>query len=114
MVLFVVPLVADRLTPLIPYSVEKRIGEVADKQVKVIFDGKQCENAGGQGRLHQAGRHVRQAGDIDATADAAVVSNEIANAIALPGGKIYVFEGLLAKAEKSTNSPASSRMSSAM
>ena len=36
---------------------------------------------------------------VDATADAAVISNEIANAIALPGGKIYVFEGLLAKAE---------------
>ena len=48
MVLFVVPLAADRLTPLIPYAVEKRIGEVADKQVKVIFDGKQCENPAGK------------------------------------------------------------------
>jgi predicted Zn-dependent protease len=41
---------------------------------------------------------LRQAGDIDGTTEAAVISNEIANAIALPGGKIYVFEGLLAKA----------------
>lgn len=99
MVLFVVPLAADRLTPLIPYAVEKRIGEVADKQVKVIFDGKQCENPAGKAAFQKLVDTLRHAGDVDATADAAVISNEIANAIALPGGKIYVFEGLLAKAE---------------
>jgi Zn-dependent protease with chaperone function len=99
MVLFVVPLAADRLTPLIPYAVEKRIGEVADKQVKVIFDGKQCENPAGMAAFRKLVDMLRQAGDVDATADAAVISNEIANAIALPGGKIYVFEGLLTKAE---------------
>ncbi len=99
MVLYVVPLAADRLTPLIPYAVEKRIGEVADKQVKVIFDGKQCENPDGKAAFTKLVDTLRQAGDLDATADAAVISNEIANAIALPGGKIYVFEGLLTKAE---------------
>jgi Zn-dependent protease with chaperone function len=99
MVLFVVPLAADRLTPLIPYAVEKRIGEVADKQVKVIFDGKQCENPAGMAAFRKLVDMLRQAGDVDATADATVIANEIANAIALPGGKIYVFEGLLAKAE---------------
>jgi Zn-dependent protease with chaperone function len=98
MVLFVVPLVADRLTPLIPYAVEKRIGEVADKQVKVIFDGKVCEEPRGRAAFVKLVDTLRQAGEVDATAEAEVISNEIANAIALPGGKIYVFEGLLAKA----------------
>ncbi|WP_163071438.1 M48 family metalloprotease, partial [Acinetobacter baumannii] len=42
---------------------------------------------------------LREAGGVDASAEAAVISNTIANAIALPGGKIYVFEGLLDKAE---------------
>jgi predicted Zn-dependent protease len=99
MVLFVVPLVADRLTPLIPYAVEKRIGEVADKQVRVIFDGKLCENPDGKAAFTKLVDTLRRAGEVDGSADAAVVSNEMANAIALPGGKIYVFEGLLAKAE---------------
>jgi Zn-dependent protease with chaperone function len=99
MVLFVVPIAADRLTPLVPYAVEKRIGEVVDKQVKVIFDGKQCENPEGKAAFIKLVDMLRQAGGIDATADAAVISNDTANAIALPGGKIYVFEGLLAKAE---------------
>jgi Zn-dependent protease with chaperone function len=99
MVLFVVPLVADRLTPLIPYALEKRIGEVADKQVKVIFDGKACENPDGKAAFAKLIDTLRHAGEVDATPDAAVISNDIANAIALPGGKIYVFEGLLTKAE---------------
>jgi Zn-dependent protease with chaperone function len=99
MVVFVVPLAADRLTPLIPYSIEKRIGEVADKQVKVVFDGKLCESPDGKAAFTKLVGTLRQAGEIDTDADAAVISNEIANAIALPGGKIYVFEGLLAKAE---------------
>ena len=91
MVLFVVPLVADRLTPLVPYSVEKYIGDVANNQVKVIFDGKAA--------FTKLVDTLRQASGVDTSADAAVISNEIANAIALPGGKIYVFEGLLTKAE---------------
>ncbi len=99
MVLFVVPLVADRLTPLIPYALEKRIGEVADKQVKVIFEGKACESPDGKAAFTKLVDTLRQAGEVDVTADAAVISNDIANAIALPGGKIYVFEGLLTKAE---------------
>ena len=99
MVLFVVPLVADRLTPLVPYSVEKYIGEVANNQVKVIFDGKACENPDGTAAFTKLVDTLRQASGVDTTADAAVISNEIANAIALPGGKIYVFEGLLTKAE---------------
>jgi Zn-dependent protease with chaperone function len=98
-VMYVVPLAADRLTPFIPYAIEKRIGEVADKQVKVIFDGKVCENPDGKAAFTKLVDTLRQAGEIDTDADAAVISNEIANAIALPGGKIYVFEGLLAKAE---------------
>jgi Zn-dependent protease with chaperone function len=99
MVVFVMPLLADRLTPLIPYALEKRLGEVADKQVKVIFDGKLCESPDGKAAFAKLVNTLRQAGEVDATADAAVISNEIANAIALPGGKIYVFEGLLQKAE---------------
>jgi Zn-dependent protease with chaperone function len=98
MVVYVMPLMADYLTPLVPHSVERYIGRVADNQVKVIFDGKRCENPDGKAAFEKLVNMLRQAGDIDGTTEAAVISNEIANAIALPGGKIYVFEGLLAKA----------------
>jgi Zn-dependent protease with chaperone function len=99
MVLFVVPIAAEKMTPLIPYSVERYIGRVADNQVKVIFDGKQCDSPAGKAAFLKLVETLRQAGDIDTTADAAVISNTIPNAIALPGGKIYVFEGLLNRAQ---------------
>lgn len=98
-VLYIVPLAADRLTPLVPYAVEKRIGDVADKQVKVIFDGKVCQNPDGKAAFDKLVGKLRAAGEVDDTADAQVIANDIANAIALPGGKIYVFEGLLAKTD---------------
>src|SRR3954454_16665373 len=47
-VLFGVPLAADRLAPLVPASFDKRLGEVADSQVKTFFDGKSCDNPAGQ------------------------------------------------------------------
>ena len=50
-VLFGVPLAADRLTPLVPQAFEQRLGEVADRQIKAMFDGKVCANAAGQAAL---------------------------------------------------------------
>ena len=47
-VLFGVPLAADRLAPLVPEALERRLGDVAEKQVKLVFDGKVCSNAAGQ------------------------------------------------------------------
>lgn len=99
MVLYAVPLAADRLTPLISHSMERRIGEVADKQVKVIFDGKTCSNPDGVAAFERLMTVLHRAADLDGLAKAAVIANDTANAIALPGGKIYVFKGLLDKAD---------------
>jgi Zn-dependent protease with chaperone function len=98
-VLYGVPFAVDRLTPLVPHAVESRLGEIVDKQVRVIFSGKTCENPVGQAAFDKLMNQLRRAGNIEGHASASVVSNDIANAIALPGGKIYLFDGLLAKAE---------------
>jgi Zn-dependent protease with chaperone function len=99
MVLYVVPLAADRLTPLISQSMEQRIGEVADKQVRVIFNGKVCSNPDGVAAFERLMTTLRGAAGLGDLAEAAVIANSTANAIALPGGKIYVFKGLLDKAD---------------
>ena len=39
-VMFGVPLAADRLAPLVPPSLERRLGDAAEGQVKVLFGGK--------------------------------------------------------------------------
>ena len=98
-ILFGVPLAADRLTPLVPQAFERRLGEAADAQVKTVFTGRICDNAPGQAAFIKLVNAVREAAGLDASVQSAVLSNPTANAFALPGGKVYLFEGLLAKAQ---------------
>jgi Zn-dependent protease with chaperone function len=98
-VLFGVPLAADRLAPLVPEPLERRLGDVAEKQVKIVFDGKVCNNAAGQQAFAKLVNALRGPAGLDPSVQSAVLSSSIPNAFALPGGKVFLFEGLLAKAE---------------
>jgi Zn-dependent protease with chaperone function len=98
-VLFGVPLAADRLTPLVPQAFERRLGDVGEGQVKTLFGGKVCDNASGQAAFAKLVNTVREAAGLDTSVQSTVLSSPIPNAFALPGGKVYVFSGLLAKAD---------------
>src|SRR6195256_1512499 len=97
--LFGVPLAADRLTPLVPQAFERRLGDVAEGQVTTMFGGKTCDNASGQAAFPKLVNAVRESAGLDTSIQSQVLSSPISNAFALPGGKVYVFNGLLAKAE---------------
>lgn len=96
--LFGVPLVADRLAPLVPPALERRLGDAADAQIKTVFGGKVCDNAPGQAAFDKLVNAIRGSAGLDTAIQSAVLSNPIPNALALPGGKIYLFDGLLAQA----------------
>jgi predicted Zn-dependent protease len=98
-VLFGLPLIADRLTPLVPEAFERRLGEVADSQIKTVFNAKTCDNAAGQKAFVKLVTSIRESAGLDTSVQSGVLSSSIPNAFALPGGKIYLFNGLLAKAE---------------
>jgi Zn-dependent protease with chaperone function len=98
-VLFGIPLAADRLAPLVPASFERRIGEVADNQVKMVFDGKPCTDPAGQRAFGKLVNALRESAGMDTSVQSAVLATSIPNAFALPGGRIYLLDGLLAKAE---------------
>ena len=98
-VLFGVPYAADRLAPLLPEAFERRLGEVADTQVKTVFDGKVCDNAAGQLAFAKLVNTLRQSAGMDTSVQSGVLSTPVPNAFALPGGRVYLFDGLLAKAE---------------
>jgi Zn-dependent protease with chaperone function len=98
-VLFGVPLAADRLTPLVPQAFERRLGNVADGQVKAMFGAKTCDNEAGQAAFTKLVNALRNAAGLDTSVESAVLSTPIPNAFALPGGKVYLFSGLLAKAD---------------
>ena len=76
--IFGVPLLADRIAPLIPLSVEHRLGDAMDAQVRAMLDdgssGKPFECGGGDGRKGRprGARHAgRPAGNRGRAADSA-------------------------------------------
>jgi Zn-dependent protease with chaperone function len=98
-VLFGVPLAADRLAPLVPEAFEQRFGDVAEQQVKAVFGDKACSTPAGQAAFDKLVATLRNAAGFDSSVQSSVLSSEIPNALALPGGKIIVFDSLIAKAK---------------
>ncbi len=96
---FGIPLLADRLAPLVPMAVEKRIGEAVDRQARALIGGTVCERAQGQQAFETMVEKIRLAGGMSMPFEARVLSSSIPNAFALPGGKIYLLSGLLDKAK---------------
>jgi Zn-dependent protease with chaperone function len=99
MVLFGIPFVADRLAPLVPSSFERRLGAVADGQVRSIFGATNCEREPGRLAFAKLVNALRGAAGMDTSVQTAVLASPIPNAFALPGGKVYLFNGLLTKAQ---------------
>jgi Zn-dependent protease with chaperone function len=98
-VIYGVPLVAERLTPLVPLSFERRLGGMADNQVRAIFGARTCADAEGVAAFAKLVETLRQAGRVDMPLQTEVLASPAANAFALPGGKVYLLNGLLQKAE---------------
>ena len=93
-----IPLLADRLAPLVPFAVEKRIGEAVDRQARVIFGGQTCARPEGQAAFDKMMTKIRDASGFDSPLEAYVLSSSVVNAYALPGGKVYLLDGLLQRA----------------
>ena len=99
-VLFGVPLAADRLAPLVPKRVERRIGDAAEVQMKTIFGRSVCEDGAGKAAFTKLVNRLRDAAGLDDDSmTAGVLPTAVPNAFALPGGKVFVLKGLLDKAE---------------
>jgi Zn-dependent protease with chaperone function len=102
---FGLPALSDRIAPLIPLSAEQRLGAAMDQQVRAMLDPGQPGQTFecGLGDAEKPGRAAldRLIGKLESAAGlpiplkAAAVRKPEANAIALPGGHIYVFEGLV-------------------
>ncbi|MGA7806339.1 M48 family metallopeptidase [Bradyrhizobium sp.] len=98
-VLFAVPLAADRLAPLVPQAFERRLGDAGEVQLKAMFGGRVCKSEAGQLAFSKLVNAVREAAGLDPSVQSAVLATPVPNAFALPGGRVYLFEGLLKKAE---------------
>jgi Zn-dependent protease with chaperone function len=93
-----VPYAADRLAPVVPMWVEKRIGDAVEGQVGAIFGRRVCMEPEGRVALDKMLGELGGAAGLPLP-EVSVIASPIPNAVALPGGKIFLFQGLLRTAQ---------------
>jgi predicted Zn-dependent protease len=98
MVWFGMPVLANRLAAVIPYSWEKPLGDAVDPRVRAML-GARCEKPDGVAALNKLVGELQAIAQLPNTPDPAVLRSAVPNAFALPGGRIYVLSGLLATSE---------------
>ena len=92
---FGMPLLANRLAEMMPYSWEKPLGEAVDGQVRTLFSGHACESALGIAALKKLVGQLQEVADLPIAPDPVVLQSGVPNAFALPGGRVYVLSELL-------------------
>jgi Zn-dependent protease with chaperone function len=106
---FGVPFLAAHATPLIPFAVERHLGRAVDTQLRSLLDedhvgsrfecGTTANENAGRVALDKLVRRLVAAADLKFPLTVTVLRRSEANAMALPGGWIYVFRGLIAKSD---------------
>jgi len=106
---FGVPALADLMAPLVPQGAERRLGAAVDRQVRAMLDpgrngrpfecGKAESELPGRAAFDRLMARLEGAAGLPIPLQVSVVRRSEANAFALPGGHIYVFEGLIDKSE---------------
>jgi Zn-dependent protease with chaperone function len=105
--LFGMPVLANKIAPMIPLPMERKFGEAIDRQIRAVLTAKNRGETLACGTSEAPGRRSldKLVQQLATTAHAPyrfhveVVRQAQANAFALPGGQIYVFEGLLKKSD---------------
>lgn len=97
MFLFGIPLLAKYITPRVPIEWEQGLGESA---LKIIApEDERCTNPKLQQALDEIVDRLKAAENSPYTFKVFVVESKTFNALALPGGNIVIFSGLLEKTE---------------
>ncbi len=106
---FGLPALASRIIPFVPIGVERRLGAAVDKNIRAALDTKHLGPAFACGAApgETAGRAAldKLIGKLEAAAAlpyplrVEVVRRAEPNALALPGGRVYVYDGLIATAQ---------------
>jgi len=97
-VLYGIPVLAERLTPLIPDAFEQRMGDASDQQIKLMFGRRTCDRADGKAALTKLLKTLAEAGDLHVSLQSDVLATPVPNAFALPGGRVYLLNGLIQRA----------------
>ncbi|MDP3547143.1 MAG: M48 family metallopeptidase [Phreatobacter sp.] len=99
---FGLPAIAGRIAPLVPASVEMRLGASMDPQIRREFGGpggmKTCSAPAGVAALNELVSRYEQHANLHVPLRVVVIDHSMVNAFALPGGYVYIMRGLIARA----------------
>jgi Zn-dependent protease with chaperone function len=98
-VVYVVPLVADRLAHFVPVALEQRLGQATDNQVRALIGRTTCAEPEGRAALAALTAKLTAKASLPMPVEVQVLSSPIPNAFALPGGRIYLLSSLLDRAQ---------------
>jgi len=106
---FGIPALAERIAPLLPMVVDRKLGDAVDMQMRGMLDTRnggaafECGAAeaekAGRAALDKIVRRLEASAALPGPLRTFVVRRTEPNAMALPGGQIYVFRGLIEKAD---------------
>ena len=94
-VFYGLPVIADRLTDLIPYEWEAPLGAATDKQLRVMFDGKACASPAGTAALDHLIAQLQSVAKLPIAPQTVVLQAKVTNAFAAPGGRVYILSQML-------------------
>jgi Zn-dependent protease with chaperone function len=104
-----VPVLATRITPLVPIAVEQKLGDAVDNQIRATLDTKHlgagffcgtgANGVAGRAALDKLVGKLKAAAALPYPVRVDVVRRQDFNAFALPGGHIYAFQGLIDRAQ---------------
>lgn len=87
----------ELLAPLVPASWEEGLGDVVADNITEHFGGS-CTNGEGSAALETMTRGIIAASGYERPLRITVVRSKIVNALALPGGRVILFDGLIQEA----------------
>lgn len=94
-IVFIIPLMAGLLAELVPASMERKLGDQIADQLQSMYKTKVCSSPGGNMALGRLSAQLTDAGDMHTPVRINVLDTSMKNAIALPGGQVFLFDGLL-------------------
>jgi Zn-dependent protease with chaperone function len=102
-----VPALADQIAPLLPWSVDQRMGAAVDRQIRYVLPiggdrfecGDRPEEKPGRAALDALAKRLSDAAGLPIPIRIVAVDSDIPNALALPGSPVYLFNGLIQAAQ---------------
>ncbi|MEM9764082.1 MAG: M48 family metalloprotease, partial [Pseudomonadota bacterium] len=104
LIFYIIPALAVQLAPMIPYEREKALGDAVAGYIAQFFADAEteeealCRQPEGVAALERMIERLEVHADLPLPIQVDVFDHELVNALAMPGGRIFLFRGLINKA----------------